>query len=153
MTTTTHDVKIRVLTVEDLPAIKEIEKKIMFSRNQEHIDISVPEYMEKGSPEAKLGAEVDGKLVGFIIGKTRYWEAGWTDDPKTGWIVALGVSPEFQGKGIGKKLGVKLIEHFKLEKVSSVRCIADYLDADLISYFKALGFHKSTKIILTSNLE
>ncbi|MFW9997859.1 MAG: GNAT family N-acetyltransferase [Candidatus Odinarchaeota archaeon] len=148
MNSSNPDIKIRTLTLDDLPAIKEIEKKILFSRNQEYIDVSVPEYLKKGSEKEKLGAEIDGKLVGFIIGKTRYWEAGWIDDPKSGWIVALGVLPEYQGHGIGKLLGEKLIEYFKEEKVKSLKAIVDWDQPDLINYFKSLGFSKNTKIVL-----
>jgi ribosomal protein S18 acetylase RimI-like enzyme len=42
-----------------------------------------------------LGAFENDKLIGVIFG---------SDDGRRGWINRLAVTPEFQGKGIGKKL-------------------------------------------------
>jgi GNAT superfamily N-acetyltransferase len=136
--------------MEDLPAIKEIEKKIIFSRDQDHIDISVPQYIEEGPKEATLGAEVDGKLVGFLIGRTAHWEYG--SSSKTGWVVAMGVLPELQGSGIGKMLGNKIIEYFKKVNAQVLKVIVDWDQSDLIAYFKGLGFVLNSEMILQMDL-
>jgi len=142
------DIKIRNLTIDDLPAIKAIEKAIMFSRDQDYIDAAIRDYFkdDEGLKEAALGAEVDGKLAGFIIGRTTYWEYG--KSTKTGWIIALGVSPDYQGSGIGKKLGNKLKDHFKKVGVKKFKAVVDWDESDLIAYLKGLGFDKGKELVL-----
>ncbi|MHA1448001.1 MAG: GNAT family N-acetyltransferase [Candidatus Hodarchaeales archaeon] len=144
------NVKIRSLSLDDLPKIKQIEKKILFSKDQEHIEISVPDYIKEGPEEATLGAEIDGELIGFLIGRTSYWEYG--NSFKTGWIVAMGILPSFQGHGIGKILGNRIINYFKKEKVRRIKAIVDWDQSDLIAYFKTLGFSKSTEFVLHKDL-
>lgn len=137
--------------MEDIPAIKEIEKKIIFSRDQDYIDVAVSQNIEEGPKEATLGAELDGKLVGFLIGRTAYWEYGSVS--KTGWVVAVGVLPELQGTGIGKMLGDRVIKYFKKENARTLKALVDWDQADLITYFKALGFVKNTEMILQLDLQ
>lgn len=150
MNSKTPDVRIRSLILDDLPKIKRIEKKILFSRDQAHIEISYPDYIKEGSEEATLGAEIDGELVGFLIGRTSYWEYG--NSLKTGWIVAMGILPGYQGIGIGKILGNQIITYFKKEEVRRIKAIVDWDQSDLIAYFKALGFLKSTEFVLHKDL-
>jgi ribosomal protein S18 acetylase RimI-like enzyme len=58
----------------------------------------------------------------------------------TGWILILGVDPEYQGMGVGRKLGSTLLEHFRKKNVRKIQTLVEWYDGDLISYFKSLGF-------------
>lgn len=147
-TISNSEVHIRSLTLDDLPAIKKIEKKIMFSRDQKYIDETFPNYIENGPKEANLGAEIDGKLVGFLLGRTEFWETGWIDSSKTGWIIAVGVMPEHQGSGIGKLLGLRILEFFKKNNVKKLKAIVGWDQADLIAYFKSLEFNICSEILV-----
>lgn len=151
-TSSNSDIQIRSLTLDDLPAIKDIEKKIMFSRDQSYIDETFTNYIVNGPKEANLGAEVDGGLVGFLIGRTEYWEAGWIDSSKTGWIIAIGVMPELQGSGIGKLLGLQIIDYFKKNDVKKLKAIVGWDQADLIAFFKSIEFNISTEILVQRSI-
>ena len=94
--------------------------------------------LQHGEPLLNLGAEVDGKLVGFIFGEIKIWEFGRAET--TGWIKVLGVDREFQGMGVGNKMGEMLLSHFQKKNVTKVRTLVDWYEGDLISYFKSLGF-------------
>jgi ribosomal protein S18 acetylase RimI-like enzyme len=58
----------------------------------------------------------------------------------TGWILILGVNPEYQGMGVGRKLGATLLDHFRKKNVRKIQTLVEWHDGDLISYFKSLGF-------------
>jgi len=135
---------IRMLEMADLDDILRIEEKI-----EREIDIKKSERMEslkktaiyhlqQDEPLLNLGAEIDGKLVGFIFSEIRHWEFGRGE--KTGWIKVLGVDPEYQGRGIGRKLGKTLLDHFRRKKVTRVRTLVNWYEGGLISYFRSLGF-------------
>jgi len=137
-------VMIRFLGMDDLEDILRIGEKILGEQ-----DSGSPErlaslrdttvyHLQHGDPLLNLGAEIDGKLVGFIFGEVRRWEFGRGD--MTGWILILGVDGEYQGMGVGHKLGSTLLDHFRKKNVSKIRTMVEWHDGELISYFKSLGF-------------
>ncbi|MFC1679127.1 GNAT family N-acetyltransferase [Elusimicrobiota bacterium] len=169
-------VRIRHLTKEDVPAILKIVKGIRTAsrthfpsgrgtaalrtrhRNTDpvpetalaYLRETVERHIERNEPLMNLAAECDGKLVGFVIGETRAWEFGQRE--KTGWIKVLGVDPEYQGKGAGKKLGETLLSNFKASGISRVRTLVNWFEGDLLSYFRTLGFNVLNTIPLEAML-
>jgi len=137
-------VAIRFLGMDDLDDVLRIQAKIVgeqASDNAEKLaslkDTSVY-HLQHGDPLMILGAEIDKKLVGFVIGDVRRWEFGRSE--MTGWILILGVDPEYQGMGVGRKLGSTLLEHFRKKNVRKIQTLVEWHDGELISYFKSLGF-------------
>lgn len=148
---------MRPLTMEDIPVILKIEERIERElgldegERLEYLEETAHYNIGEGDPLAHLGAEVDGKLVGFIIGEIRTWEFGRGE--RVGWIRALGVDPQYQGRGIGRRLGEELLRNFKLRKIERVRTMVDWYAGELISYFKSLGFEILPMIPLEKHLE
>jgi ribosomal protein S18 acetylase RimI-like enzyme len=108
-------------------------------------------HLERGDPLMNLGADLDGKLVGFVLAETALWEFG--SGERTGWIKMLGVDPDYQGRGIGHKLGKTLMDHFQRKNVKRVRTLVAWYEGDLISYFKSLGFDILNMIPLEKELD
>jgi ribosomal protein S18 acetylase RimI-like enzyme len=149
-------VKIRPLSLDNIKDIVRIEKRI-----EEKLGIINEERMgylkeatrysiEHSDSMMSLGAELDENIVGFIIGEIRIWEFGIGE--KTGWIRILGVDPDFQRSGIGRKLGEALLEHFERRGIKRVRTMAEWYTGDLISFFKSLGFNMLNMIPLEKEL-
>ncbi len=65
----------------------------------------------------------------------------------------MGVDPDFQRRGIGRKLGEALLEHFARRGIKRVRTMAEWYTGDLISYFKSLGFNMLNMIPLEKELK
>jgi len=102
-------VKIRVLNENDLDAVVKIDKKVLGKERREYWKRKIV-YTDI-YPRPALVAELENKVVGFIMGYVSGWEFGVPDT--TGWIDTLGVDPEYQRRGIGKILFQALIENFK----------------------------------------
>ncbi len=138
-------VKIRPLSLDDIKDIVRIEKRleeklgVISEERMEYLREATRYNIERSEPMMNLGAELDGNIVGFIIGEIRIWEFGIGE--KTGWIRILGVNPDFQRCGIGRKLGEALLEHFERRGIKRVRTMAEWYPGDLISFFKSLGFN------------
>jgi ribosomal protein S18 acetylase RimI-like enzyme len=137
-------VSIRFLGMDDLEDILRIQKKILGEQRADNSEklLSLKEttvyHLQHGDPLMNLGAEIDGKLVGFIFGEVRRWEFGRSE--MTGWILILGVDQEYQGMGAGRKLGSALLDHFRKKNVTKIMTLVEWYDGELISYFKSLGF-------------
>lgn len=150
-------INIRMLGMDDLEDILRIEEKIereldlKTTERMEHLKKTAIYHLQQDDPLLNLGAEIDGKLVGFVFAEIRLWEFGRGE--KTGWIKVLGVDPEYQGRGIGRKLGETLLGHFKRKNINKVRTLVDWYEGDLISYFKSLGFNILNMIPLEKELK
>jgi ribosomal protein S18 acetylase RimI-like enzyme len=153
--------KIRALHENDLDAVVEIDEKVLgkerrafWKRKMAYADIY---------PRPSLVAELDGKVVGFIMGYVSGWEFGVPDT--IGWIDTLGVDPAYQRRGIGKALFDELIEIFKrsgreesieaeesekgkVEGVNVVYTLASWTDWDLLQFYHAMGFQKGEMLNL-----
>jgi ribosomal protein S18 acetylase RimI-like enzyme len=149
-------VTIRPLTLADIPDLLDVEGRIeqelvvKSDERMEYLKETAKYNIEHSDPMLSLGAEVDGKLVGFMIGEMRLWEFGKGE--KTGWVRILGVDSDFRRRGVGKKLGDTLLEHFKRRGIKRVRTMVEWYTGDLILYFKSFGFNMLNMIPLEKEL-
>ena len=138
---------IRPLTIGDLDAIVEIDRKVLGKVRQDFwkkkIELPSPRY-----PFSGLVAELSGKVIGFIVGEVSGWEFGI---PETvGWISTIGVDPDYQHKGVARKLSQEFIKNVKAIGVSVVYTLVNWSDWDLLKFFHAMGFTRGGEMI---NLE
>jgi ribosomal protein S18 acetylase RimI-like enzyme len=151
-------VKIRVLDENDLDAVVGIDKRVL---GKERRAFWKRKIVYAGIyPRPALVAEIEGKVVGFILGYVSGWEFGVPDT--TGWLDTLGVDPAYQRRGIGKALFNELIEIFKrsgreetietetrkVEGVNVVYTLTSWTDWDLLQFYHAMGFQKGEMLNL-----
>jgi ribosomal protein S18 acetylase RimI-like enzyme len=142
-----EELNIRPLTIGDLDAIVEIDRKVLGKVRQDFwrkkIELPNPRY-----PFPGLVAELNGKVIGFIVGEVSGWEFGI---PETvGWISTIGVDPDYQHKGVARKLSHEFIKNVKAIGVSVVYTLVNWNDWDLLKFFHAMGFTRGGEMI---NLE
>jgi len=144
------EIKIRPLSARDLKEIVKIEKSIFKGRKKSLWEKSARYYIARGDHSLRLGAEVEGEFVGFIIGDITQSEFGLEE--KIGWVKVFGVKPSHQGMGVGGALGEKLLANFKGKKVKIVKTFVEWDSGDLITYFKSIGFSRDSMISLKKSL-
>lgn len=139
-------VTVRSLTQADIPAMVDIERAITQSVELEALERTLMAYLSQGDPDLLLGAEEANEFVGFLIGELRPWEFG--EEASVAWIKVVGVHPRHQGKGIGRKLGEVFMKNLKAKGSVRMRTLVPWDSGDLITYFKALGFDRSSYVAL-----
>jgi len=141
-------IQIKNITEEDMDRLLAIQESLIKKQVRSSWKKAVTQYLES-SPESCLGAFIDGKLVGFIIGSIKTIGFGLE---RSGWIEYLGVDPEYARQGVGKRLGRALIRHFRNQKVNSVHTNVRWDSGALLPFFKAIGFDRSQHLDLEYRL-
>ncbi|MHA2496750.1 MAG: GNAT family N-acetyltransferase [Candidatus Hodarchaeales archaeon] len=142
-------IKVRRLSQDDIEDIIRIEKALGGQVSSD-LHLSILEYFSSSASPINLGAELDGKLIGFIIGELKSWEFG--ENKPVGWVKELGVDPAYQGQGVGVALGRELMRYFSSNGVTIVKTLVEWDSGDVISYFRGLGFKKGSQIVLKADL-
>ena len=136
---------IRTMTVKDLDRIVEIDTTVLGQSRPEYWEMKL-ELVEKRSPISSLVAELDGKVIGFVIGDASGWEYGAPEN--IGWIDTIGVDPSVQRKGIAKMLMTEMINNLKKVGVDTIYTFVNWRDWSLLQFFDAVGFQKGNMINL-----
>jgi predicted N-acetyltransferase YhbS len=139
------NMKIRSLGKEDLEAIVEIDEKVLGENRKSYWERKL-ELMNNKASQVSLVAEVEGKVVGFILGDVSGWEFGVPDT--IGWIDTIGIDPVYQKKGLATALASELIKNLKTIGVRSIYTLVSWNDWDLLQFFHAMGFTRGDMINL-----
>ena len=139
------DFTIRTLKKEDLNAIVEIDQKVLGENRRNYWEGKL-EMTNRKSSQVSLVVEMNGEVVGFILGDISGWEFGV---PETiGWIDTIGVDPVYQKRGLATALAHELIKNLKGLGVKTVYTLVSWNDWDLLQFFHAMGFTRGDMINL-----
>ena len=138
----------RNLTVNDVEAVVAIEKKLDGQERPEYWEKRLKEFVT--DPEANVGVEVKGKLVGFMIGHVKGGVFGTEDE--IGWVEVMAVDPDFQGSHLGQLLAQTLFDCFRRKGVRTIHTLCDWKETSILGFFAALGFSKGDLVHLQIKL-
>jgi len=141
--------KIRTMTELDIEAIAGIDERVSGRYRPEVWEDRAVYYIRR-DPDAPQVAELDGKVVGFMMGEVRGGEFG-LEEP-TGWIEFFGVDPDVRGRDLGRKLMDALLAHFRSPGAHVARTMVATSDADIAGFLKAMQFTPAAVTALEKRL-
>jgi len=136
---------IRTMAPSDLDQIVEIDIKVLGKPRPEYWEMKF-ELVGKRSQVSPLVAELDGRVIGFIIGDVSRWEYGVPEN--IGWIDTIGVDPDYQKKGIAKILFTEMTKNLKKVGVDTIYTFVTRRDWKLLKFFNSMGFQKGDMVNL-----
>jgi ribosomal protein S18 acetylase RimI-like enzyme len=147
---------LRPLRASDIASIITIDEQTSGRAKPEYWHSKLTRYLlqNPAGSDAEDGvlarvAEMDGEVVGFMIGEIRRWEFG---QPFCGWITALGTDPGYQRLGIGRRLLAELLEYYRDKELREIRTIVEWPDGDLLKFFHSMGFVRGPFVELQKSL-
>jgi len=140
--------RIRKINLEDAKELERIQSLITKSSSKTDFRKIIKEQLNRDK-DVSLVAEVDGKVVGYMISYLIY--AGFGLD-KSAWIATFGIDPKFMGQGIGKRLAHEIFKIYKKLGIKNIYTSVKWDSVDLLSFFKTLGFDRSEFINLRKEL-
>jgi ribosomal protein S18 acetylase RimI-like enzyme len=149
---TSGSVHIRDMAIDDIAPIYHLGDELFKSDLYPYLYRTWDEWEVIGlyntDPEYCMVAEVDDRLAGFVLG-TVITKASWT----YGYIIWLGIDPNFQRRGIGDKLVDKIVERMIEEGARSMLVDTDPANIPAVNFFTRKGFGNAHKhIFLSMNL-
>ncbi len=139
-------VNIRPMTVGDVDAIVEIDRRVIGKSRPDYWKKIVPQNPQY--PFSSLVAEYEGKVIGFVLGEVSGWEFGVPDT--IGWLSIIGVDSDYQHKGVARRLSQEFVINLKAIGVSVIYTLVNWNDWDLLKFFHEMGFTRGGDMI---NLE
>ena len=145
-------VYVRELEIDDLAPVYHLGDELFTSNLYPYLYRTWDEWEVIGlyntDPEYCLVAEVEGQLAGFILG-TVISKASWI----YGYIMWLGVSPDFQRRGVGDKLVDKVVERMIEDGARFMLVDTDPANTPAVKFFTRKGFGNIRQhIFLSMNL-
>ena len=129
---------IRNLKIGDSEDISRIQESITKEPSTIDYHKVVQEEVKKDN-SVNVVAELDGKVVGFII---TYILHGGFGLEKSAWIGLFGVEPKYMGSGIGKRMAKEVFDELTKMNIKNIFTSVKWDSLDLLSFFKSLGFDR-----------
>jgi ribosomal protein S18 acetylase RimI-like enzyme len=140
VTVETTQIVVRPLSELDIDSITRIDEKVGGKYRPNFWEDRVAYYLRR-DPEASRVAEIDGKVVGFMLADLKGGEFGLEET--SGWIERFGVDPDYRGRGLGRRLFAALVEHFRSVGAERLRTLVDARQPEQKGFLEALGFAAS----------
>ncbi len=128
---TSKEVTLRRLTVADLKAVAEIERKVFGSGGYQLL--AIRQLFDLFPSLVWVAADTGGKVVGHVFGAVA--EGG-----ETGWILNFGVLAHYRRTGTGTRLLETLIEQLIAAGVLRIQTTAEVDNDDAKRIYGRLGF-------------
>jgi len=143
-------VLVRVLCADDLDAIVRVDRRNVGRSRRDYLQQKLEEAMRDSRIMVSLGAEVDGNLVGFLMGRLYYGEFGVAEPVAL--LDTIGVDPERPRTGIGRAL----IDQFKTNLgavgIEKIQTQAAWNEWELLGFLEASGFRPEPRVFLSVDI-
>ena len=135
-------IKIRQMRSEDVEGILAIEREATGSHRAVTY-APVPDSCIGGEVDTSIVVEVGNKIVGFVLGRI---VGSPTELRDVAWIELIGIHPEYQRKGIGKKMIEAWKERCRKKGIRKLHIMINWRDWWLLSFFESIGFSRGDLI-------
>ena len=139
-------VHVRALEADDLDAIVRIDNRIVGRSRRDYLALKLKEAMQDTRIRVSLGAEVDGHLAGFLMGRLYFGEFGVPEPVAI--LDTIGVDPERPRKGIGHALLEQYKTNLRAVGIEAIQTQAPWDQWDLLGFLSAEGFTPAPRVSL-----
>ena len=143
------DVRIRAASISDLAAVVALDAEDTGIAKPAYWKSRFEWYVGRRPDRFFLVAVRQEAMLGFIVGEVRAWEFG---SPPSGWIFAIGVSPDARLHGLGTMLFDEMCVRFRKAGVKEVRTMLAKDDRLIMSFFRSQGMMAGPFIQLEKRL-
>lgn len=142
---------IRTLTVDDFERLARIDEKYTGRRRSRWFSGKLKRALDDSDVCISLGAELDGVLVGAVLGNLHYGEFG-LPEPVAVFDTIL-VDPAYERQGVASALVEHLVRNLKALRISILRTEVAWDEQKLIGFLARKQFRPAPRLVLELDLE
>ena len=138
---------MRVLKGQDLDAVTAIDQIASKQSRRDYYERKFAAVLDtKHNINASIVCEIDGKVVGFLMGDVYFGEFGIPETTAT--IDTLGVHPDYQQHGVASEMLDQFTMNMKAAGVKKVYTLVNWDDFALEKFFARNRFTPSKRVNL-----
>jgi ribosomal-protein-alanine N-acetyltransferase len=127
-------IRVRDLRQGDMSSILDIEYRCF----KDPYPLSLLNHLHKMHPDGFMVAELNNRIVGYVIGVIRWG--------LTGHILAIGVDPPFRRKGVGTALMANILDRLRRKGAREVRLEVRKSNLAARRFYLELGFMEREEV-------
>ncbi len=139
-------VTVRLLTLADAPRLVRMDQAITGRNRTAWYEGKLKRALEESDLQISLGAEVDGFLVGAVLGSLHYGEFGQPEPIAV--LDTILVDPGFARRGIGSALVENLTRNLRALGIERLRTEVAWDEHELNRFLGFQGFVPAPRIVL-----
>jgi ribosomal protein S18 acetylase RimI-like enzyme len=144
-------VPVRNLRAEDQEAVIAIDARNVGRRRDEFFKLKLRQAVADTGVAVSLAAELDGRVVGFLLARVYYGEFGLTE--RTAVMDVLGVHPDYRGRHVGAALIDQLRTNLLALGIRTLQTEVAWDSPELMAFFQHQGFRPAARLCLDLDLE
>jgi predicted N-acetyltransferase YhbS len=143
-------VRVRTLAEGDLDAVVRVDAAAMGRPRPEYYRGKLEAALRESRLVTSLVAEVDERVVGFVLAQVHYGEFGQAEAVAV--VDSVGVDPEYRRRRVGRSLVRQLLANLRALGVERVQTQVDWPQTDLSGFLAAQGFQPAPRVCLERRL-
>jgi ribosomal protein S18 acetylase RimI-like enzyme len=139
-------IRVRALRDADLDRLVAIDRHHVGRSRRRLLERRLAMHAAAPAESLQFGAEVDGRLAGFVLARVQRGEFGRTDSSAV--IDVLGVDPANRGQGCGRALMDAITAEARARGLPRLHSQADWTMDELLRFFAGAGFELSSRLVI-----
>ncbi len=139
-------ISIRPLAAADLDAVVAIDKAVSGRSRRGFYEKRLAHLAREPAAFVALGAERDGRLVGFVL--ARLYEGEFGGKVPEAALDAIGVAADARLRGVGSRLLDGMAAAMRIHGITEIATQTDWSDTDLTGFFAETGFSLAPRLVL-----
>jgi GNAT superfamily N-acetyltransferase len=146
----TEEVLVRTLELADVARLVRMDQAITGRNRSTWYQGKVKRALEESDVRISLGAELDGALVGAVLGSLQYGEFGQPEPIAI--LDTILVDPGYAGRGVGSALVEHLVRNLRALGIERLRTEVSWDEHDLGRFLGRRGFSPAPRLVLERRL-
>lgn len=140
---------IRTLNASDLNRLTKIDQAWVGRNRSKYLDDKLKRALSAGV-QVSLGAEVDGTLVGALLGAVQYGEFGRAEPVAV--LDTILVDPDYTGRGLAGAMMRQLEKNLAALRIERLRTEVAWTEVRLMSFLAHEGFVPVPRLVLEKGI-
>ncbi len=145
-----NSLTIRTLAREDVARLVRMDERATGRNRTIWYEGKLKRALEESDLRISLGAEVDGTLVGAVLGTLHYGEFGLPEPVAV--LDTILVDGDFRGQGIATAMLEQLVKNLEALGIEHVRTEVAWNDRELVGFLSKSGFAPARRLVLERSL-